>query len=249
MTLDLVESVVASIDAKLVHVLIENDDEVDYWRMVNGQHIGFKGKPGHGTPVIGNSEIIDKINGDESDSSAKVTESNWKKKFGEIAKKVGHQLVHPFVAAKDLLTKPEARKELADHVKKSVRKETKETKHLVSTIKKAVSGEKISKEDKTRAVNQAVDLVKVALIGATVAHLFHGGVMKAIGTLASPVDEVVGVAVDAPLRKITEKVFGSAHGILPSAFYEESENEHDVMDRVIDAIIDEIAKSNFSEKV
>jgi len=184
-------------------------------------------------------------------AAAEVEKSkvDWKDKFRSMAKNVGHQLAHPFVAAKDLITNPAARKKFGKYLKGAVRKEVKETKHLKETIGKALRGEKVYKADRDRAINQAVDLVKVALIGATVAHLFQGGVLKAIGALASPVDEVVGVAIDKPLRDITEKVFGTSHGLLPSSFYEEAEDVNDVLDRIIDQILDGIAQSDFDEKI
>ena len=182
-------------------------------------------------------------------AAAEPPKKDWKEKFKEMAKHAGHQLAHPFVAAKDLVTKPEARKKFSKYLKGAIRKEVKETKHLKDTIKRALKGDKIYEADRRKAINQAVDLVKVALLGATVAHLFHGGVVKAIGALASPVDEVVAMGIDKPLRDVTEKVFGSSHGLLPSSFYEEAENEYDVLDRIIDQILAGIANSDFDEPV
>jgi hypothetical protein len=183
-------------------------------------------------------------------AAAQPPKQDWKEKFKAMAKHSGHQLIHPFIAAKDLLTDPAKRKKFGKYLKGAFHKEVKETKHLRDTIGKALSGERVYDVDRKRAINQAVDLVKVGLIAGTVAHLFHGGVIKAISALASPVDEVVGMAIDKPLRDITERMFGHSHGLLPSSFYEsiyEADNEEDavnaVLDKIVDAIMDEIAKS------
>jgi len=177
------------------------------------------------------------------DGAEPVTKSNWKDKLKAAFKKVGHALVHPIVAVKDLITKPEARKELKDHIVKSVKRETAETKQMLGTYGKALKGQKVSPEDRKQAIHQTVDLIKTAMTAAAVAHLFAGGALKAIATLTSPIDEVIAMGIDGPLRKATEKVFGQAHGLLPSAFYEGVESPDALMGKIIDAVLDELAKA------
>ena len=243
------------------------------WRTTStGKHIFI---PTKGAPMVGNDDKINKkvqaalaakpagsSAGDGTASKAEpakdelakgsVTPSNWRDKFKALAKKAGHQLIHPFVAMKNLATKPESRAELKAHIKGAIKKEEAhikgaikkevgESKRMVSTIGRALKGEKISPEDRKQAIHQTADLVKTAMMTMAVAHIFAGGIAKALAILASPVDEVVGMAIDIPIRKATMKVFGVAHGLLPSAFYEGVESPDAVIDKVIDAILDELA--------
>jgi hypothetical protein len=190
----------------------------------------------------GGAPSADPGDGDEGGGIGGVTASNWKDKFKALAKKAGHALVHPLVAMKDLATKPEARAELKMHVKKAIKKEVAETKRMVGTIGRALKGEKISADDRHHAIHQAADLVKTAMMTMAVTHIFAGGLAQALATLASPADEIVGMAIDKPIRAATLKVFGQAHGLLPSAFYEGVENPDALMDKIIDAILDELSK-------
>ena len=175
-------------------------------------------------------------------SKAKVTHANWKDKWKAIAHAVGHSLVHPFVMVKDLLTKPAYRTEVKDFLKGAVKKEVGQTKKMAATLGRVLRGEKISPEDKRQAIHQAADLVKVAVTGALVAHLAAGGVGHLLATMASPADEVAAMALDGPVRHATTKVFGVEHGLLPSSFYESVDSPEALMDKIFDAILDELAK-------
>jgi hypothetical protein len=159
-----------------------------------------------------------------------------------------HTVSHPFHAAWDLAKRPEARKELRAKIGTALKKEGAETKALVGTIGRAMKGEKISSAERSAAIAQTADLVKAALMTYAVGHIFAGGVVKALATLASPVDEIVGVALDKPLRKITEKVFGAAHGLLPSAFYESEEDPEAVLMKLVDEILDQMADGGFEDE-
>ena len=169
-----------------------------------------------------------------------------------------HMVTEPFHVAKKLWTSPDARKNLKESFKKALHTEAKETKHLGQTIKDAVSGKPVSKEDRMKAINQTADLAKVALGGMLLKHLAGHGIRKFLASVATPLDEVIGVLVDKPLRKITKKVFGQEHGLMPSAFYGVSmepakaasrryANEDEVLDKVMDAILDEMGKVDFSD--
>lgn len=169
-----------------------------------------------------------------------------------------HMVTEPFHVAKKLWTSPEARKNLKDSFKKAFHTEAKETKHLGQTIKDALSGKAISEEDRSKAINQTADLAKVALGGVFLHHLAGYGIKKFLASVATPLDEVIGVLIDKPIRKITKKVFGQEHGLMPSAFYGVSmepakaasrryANEDEVMDKVMDTILDEMGKVDFSD--
>lgn len=201
-----------------------------------------QGKGKVGTPSADTDDDSDK--GGAKGDVGGVTASNWKDKLKALAVKAGHKLIHPFVAMKDLATKPEARAELKAHIKKSIKKEVAETKRMVGTIGRALKGESVSAEDRNHAIHQAADLVKTAMMAMAVTHIFAGGAVKALATLASPADEVVGMAIDAPIRAATKRVFGQAHGLLPSAFYEGVESPDALMDKIVDAILDELGKGH-----
>lgn len=176
-------------------------------------------------------------------------------KIKHALRHVWHAVVGPFQEAWKLATKKEARAAFKKKMGKAIRKETEETKHMVGTIRRVLRGEKISKEDRDKAIHQFVDLAKTVAVGAMVGHVFAGGLAKALATLASPADEMVGIAIDRPLRKITKKLFGKAHGILPSAFYEDDEvtsaykdgDEYKILEKMIDDLMDELTKEGVDE--
>lgn len=159
-----------------------------------------------------------------------------------------HTVVHPFHAAWDLARKSEARKELRTKIVKAVKQEGRETKALLGTLGRALKGEKISAAERSAAIAQTADIVKTALISYAVGHIFAGGVVKALATLASPVDEIVGIAIDKPLRAVTAKVFGGAHGLLPTAFYESEQSAEAMLMKLVDAILDEMGESGIDDE-
>lgn len=180
-----------------------------------------------------------------------ISPSALPSKHPNLRKALGHTwhtISHPFHAAWDLVRKPEARKKLRDHLSKSIRKEGSETKALLGTIGKAIKGQSITPAERTAAIAQTADLVKTAIMTYAVGHIFAGGVVKALATLASPADEVIGIAIDKPLRAITTKVFGSAHGILPTAFYESEQDPESVLMKLFDEILDQLDKEDLEDE-
>ena len=176
---------------------------------------------------------------------------------------VWHALSDPFKKAWKLATDKKYRTEVKDFVVKAAKKEGSQTKVMAGTFAKLLKGEKVSREEKLAAMDQMADIIKVAAMGAMVTHIAAGGVAKAIATLASPADEVVGVAIDKPLRAITKKLFGREHGILPTSFYEEgvrgsmlallSEaykegDEYKLIETMVDAIVTEMGKTDLSDE-
>lgn len=184
-------------------------------------------------------------------------------------------LKEPFVGAFHLATKKSARKAFKEKIGSAFKREAKETKAMFGTVKKALTRQKVTKEERTAAINQAADLVKAALIGTMYGSIAAQGIGELLATIASPVEEIVGAILDKPLRKITKKVFGQEHGILPSAFYssdekdkhewidaldarlvesgdaasEEDDSEVEaLMSKITDAIFDELSKSGLSDE-
>lgn len=168
---------------------------------------------------------------------------------------VWHVVSDPFKKMWKLATDKSYRKEVKDFVIKAVKKEGSQTKVMAGTFKRILQGEKVSRDEKVAALNQFIDLAKVATVGGFAKHMAAGGVMKFLSTMASPVDEVVGVAVDKPLRKLTKKLFGHAHGILPSSFYEDvtlieayqEGDEYKLIEKMMDALMDEMGKADLGD--
>lgn len=174
--------------------------------------------------------------------------------------KAWHTLTEPFVGAFHLATSKKSRSEFKAKIGGALKNEASETKALFSILKKAVTpGQKVSKEEQTAAINQVADLVKAGLIATMYGSIAAHGIGELLATIASPAEEIIGAALDKPLRAITKKVFGHEHGILPSSFYSkepieahewvdaldcmiveaESNDPKDLIMRLVDAILDE----------
>lgn len=175
---------------------------------------------------------------------------------------VWHALSDPFKKGWKLLTDTKYRTEVKDFVVRAAKKEGSQTKKMAQTFAKVLKGEKVSREEKLAAIEQMADIVKVAALGGMVSHVAAGGLAKLIATLASPADEIVGIAIDKPLRAVTKKIFGRAHGILPTAFYEEGVrapmtallgeaykegDEYKLIETMVDAILAEAGKSDLKD--
>lgn len=179
--------------------------------------------------------------------------------------KAWHTLTEPFVGAFHLATSKKSRSEFKAKIGGAIKNEAGETKALFSTLKKAITpGQKVSKEEKAAAINQVADLVKAGLIAAMYGHIASHGIGELLATVASPAEEIIGAALDKPLRAITKKVFGHEHGILPSSFYShepikahewvdaldamlteaESNDPESLIMRLVDAILDELGSED-----
>lgn len=187
--------------------------------------------------------------------------------------KAWHAVTGPFHAAFKLATNKKARTEFKDSIKKSVAKEVGQTKALLGTLGKALTGQKVTKEERTAAINQTVDLAKTALLGMFAGHMAGEGIKTFVATLASPLDEMAGIMIDGPLRRATKKIFGHEHGILPSSFYDDSKKEwalhawaeaapleeifgfgkkkssgqQELLDKLMDALFTELAKEGLND--
>lgn len=174
-----------------------------------------------------------------------------------------HAVSDPFKKAWQLATDKEYRTEVKDFVVRAAKKEGTQTKEMAKHIARAMKGEKLTKEEKAMVADQLADIVKASLITGVVAHAAAGGVAQFLATVASPVDELVGVALDGPLRKLTKKMLGREHGLLPTSFYEEGVtftmlrlleakpykegDEYEVIQKLVDAVLDELSKSGISD--
>lgn len=142
---------------------------------------------------------------------------------GKVFSGAWHMITHPFISLKKLFTQPAYRKEVARAVKKALKHEARATKHMFIVATKLATGEDVKPQEVRTAAIQFVDIfTKVLLayfVGPHVAHMFSHGVLKALASLLSPLDEVVGMVLDKPLRMASEKFLGASIGLLPSGFY------------------------------
>lgn len=160
-------------------------------------------------------------------------------------KAVFHAIIGPFKKVYDLVTSREARQKTWAFLKGAVRRESRETRDLGVVIKRLLTGQKVTSAQKSEALHQVADLAKIILIGTFAAHLAAGGLSHLLATIASPADELVGIAIDKPLRRATERFLGKAHGILPTAFYEDHTAAD--ADRKVDAVLAELVNLFFDE--
>ena len=163
---------------------------------------------------------------------------------GPVKKALGH-LWHmasdPFVKGHKLATSKEYRGEIKDWLHGVGKKELKQHKGMMASLGKVVKGEKLTKEEKSAMVDQIADTVKMAAGVVLAAHFAEGGLAN-LAALLSPADEMVGIALDKPLRAITKALLGREHGLLPTSFYESAQTADDLLDSLVDAVLDELAK-------
>lgn len=193
------------------------------------------------------NEIVDSEVLAEQEMIELLGEATWQK-VKEGAKEAGHAVVAPFKAAYRIATVPSETEKFKTQMKGALKQEGKETKAMVKTFGKRLVGKKTSKEEKHAAWNQLIDLGKVAGAGALGAKM---GIVKTAKAAVMPTDELVAVGVDKPLRKVTKKLFGHSHGLLPSAFYQdhsknktikESIDSEFVIDFIVEYICEELTK-------
>lgn len=142
---------------------------------------------------------------------------------GWIAHNVWHMVTGPFFGIKKLITSQQFRTEVKASFKRALSHEIRSTKHMVSVAARLARGEEVNPQERKAAMHQLVDiLVKAVLVyftGPHIAHLFSGGVWKALAALLSPLDEVVMVLLDKPIRAAAKKLMSADIGLLPSGFY------------------------------
>ena len=163
---------------------------------------------------------------------------------GPVKRALGH-LWHmasdPFVKGHKLATSKEYRGEIKDWLHGVGKKELKQHTGMMASLGKVVKGEKLTKEEKSAMVDQIADTVKMAAGVVLAAHFAEGGLAN-LAALLSPADEMVGIALDKPLRAITKALLGREHGLLPTSFYESAQTADDLLDSLVDAVLDELAK-------
>lgn len=142
---------------------------------------------------------------------------------GKVLSGAWHMLTAPFIAAWKMATSPQYRAKVIAGFKRAIRHEVRATRHMVVVAQRLIVGEEVKSQEVKAAVVQFIDLaVKVLIgvfVGPHVAHLFAHGVMQALAALLSPLDEILGILIDKPMRWASQHLIGEAIGLLPSGFY------------------------------
>jgi len=142
---------------------------------------------------------------------------------GKVLSVAWHMLTHPFIAAWKFITNPQYRAKVITGIKRAIRHEIRATRHMVGVAQRLIAGETVKPQEVKAAVMQFIDIAMKVLIGwfigPHIAHLFAQGVFKALASLMSPLDEVIGIIIDAPIRWATQHLLGESVGLLPSGFY------------------------------
>jgi hypothetical protein len=142
---------------------------------------------------------------------------------GWIAHSVWHMVTGPFIGIKKLITSQKFRDEVKRSFKRALNHEVRATKHMVSVAGRLARGEEVNPQEKKAAMHQLVDILTKAVLvyftGPHIAHFFAGGIWKALGALLSPLDEIVVILLDKPIRAAAQKLLSADIGLLPSGFY------------------------------
>jgi hypothetical protein len=132
-------------------------------------------------------------------------------------------LIHPFLAIGKMLVSPSFRNEIKISFKRALSHEVRASKHMLSVAGRLARGEEVNRQERKAAMHQLTDiLVKAVLLyfaGPHIAHLFESGIWKALAALLSPLDEVILVLLDKPIRAATKKLMSADLGLMPSGFY------------------------------
>lgn len=142
---------------------------------------------------------------------------------GWIAGHIWHMLVAPFIGIGRLVVSSKFRTDVKRSFIRALKHEVRATRHLVRVAGRLARGEEVNPREKKAAMHQLMDvLLKVVLVyfaGPHVAHLFQHGVWKALAALLSPLDEVLAILLDKPIRAVAKKLMNADIGLLPSGFY------------------------------
>lgn len=142
---------------------------------------------------------------------------------GKVLSGAWHMITHPFIAAWKMVTSSQYRGKVIAGIKRAIRHEVRATKHMFSVAARLLAGEEVRPQEVRAAVFQFADLtIRVLLIkfiGPHLTHAFAQGGLKALASMLTPLDEVIAVMVDKPMRWATNHLVGEAIGLLPSGFY------------------------------
>jgi hypothetical protein len=142
---------------------------------------------------------------------------------GLIFRGVWNLVVHPFLVVGKLIRSSKFRQEIKIAFKRALRHEVRATKHMFVVAEKLARGEEVNSQERKAALMQFVDVMTKALLiyfaGPHIAALFAKGFWRALGSLLTPLDEILAAVLDKPIRAAARKMFSTDLGLLPSGFY------------------------------
>ena len=142
---------------------------------------------------------------------------------GWIATGAWHMIAAPFIGIGKFITSSKFRSEVKNSFRRALNHEVRSTKHMINVAGRLMRGEEVSPQEKKTAMHQLVDILSKAVLayfaGPHIAHMFSHGIWKALAALLSPIDEIVVVLLDKPLRAANSKLLSADLGLLPSGFY------------------------------
>ena len=142
---------------------------------------------------------------------------------GFILKSVWHMIVRPFLAIGKLIVSSSFRTEIKTAFKRALNHEVRASKHMLSVAGRLARGEVVNKQERKSAMRQLVGILTKSVFlyfaGPNVATLFKSGVWKAISALLAPLDEILLVFLDKPIRAASQKLMSADLGLgLPAGF-------------------------------
>jgi hypothetical protein len=164
----------------------------------------------------------DKVNA-LSDETTKEAGGFLRALGGLVLRGLWHMIIQPFIGLGKLIKSSSFRNEVKASFKRALRHEVRATKHMMDVAGRLARGEEVKPQERKAAMMQLVDILTKAVLvyfaGPHIAHLFSGGIWKALATFLSPIDEIVVILLDKPLRAASKKLMSADIGLMPSGFY------------------------------
>lgn len=140
---------------------------------------------------------------------------------GLVLKGVWHMVVHPFLAISKLIQSETFRTEVKAAFKKALRQEIRASRHMLGVAERIALGEEVNPQERKAAMSQFVSLFTRAVLlyfaGPRVTQLFTGSLWKALSTVLTPLNEIIVILLDKPLRAAGMKLMRTEVTV-PSSF-------------------------------
>jgi hypothetical protein len=129
---------------------------------------------------------------------------------GLIARGLWYALIRPFLLLAKIVRSASFRSEIKADVRRALRKEVRETRHMFDVASRWQRGDTIHPQELKAAKDQMlrilVKLVLVYFATAPVTGLFQGGLWKAIQRFAAPAEEILILLLDRPLTALLQRL-------------------------------------------
>jgi len=142
---------------------------------------------------------------------------------GLVLRGIWHMTIHPFLAIVKFFRSPQFRSEVKVAFNRALRHEVRATKHLADVAGRLARGEEVNIYERKTAMHQFVDILTKAVLiyfaGPHITHFFAGGFWQVVAAIVTPLDEIIVILVDKPVRAAAKKLLNADLGMLPSGFY------------------------------